>query len=300
LHAVGDRPVWSFGSTSPAALAFAIVEASNDAIFAKTLDGVVLSWNGSAERIYGYRADEMVGRHLSVLVPEPLAGELSRLLSRVAGGDLIEDYETVRRTKDGRLLDVSITVSPIHDESGTVVGASTIARDITERKRRERSMQHRALHDPLTDLANRAFLFEQLRIVLARATRHSSRVGVLFIDLDSFKQVNDTYGHQTGDEVLRAVAHRIRRAVRDEDTVARLGGDEFLVVCSDVANARDVHSIAERIEHLIEQPLDVVGGAELVVRGSIGVSVSEGGDDARALIEMADAAMYRRKTARRS
>jgi diguanylate cyclase (GGDEF)-like protein/PAS domain S-box-containing protein len=300
MDAIGDRPVWPFGG-SPAALALAIVEASNDAIFAKTLDGVVLSWNRSAERIYGYRADEMIGRHLSVLVPEPLAGELSRLLARVASGEVIEDYETVRLTKDGRLLDVSITVSAVYDESGTVVGASTIARDITERKRRERRTEHRALHDPLTDLANRAFAFEQFRMVLARAARHSSRVGVLFIDLDAFKQVNDTYGHWAGDEVLRVVAHRIRRAVREEDTVARLGGDEFLVLCTDVTDARDVHKIAQRIEHLIEQPLDVVDGAELVVRASIGVSVSEGrGDDPRKLIEMADAAMYRQKTARRS
>ena len=130
--ATGDR----LGVLAPAALAVAIIDAANDAIFAKTVDGIVLSWNRAAERIYGYCRDEIIGESVAKLVPERLMPELTRLLERVARGELIEDYETVRRTKDGRQLDVSITVSPIYDSTGTVVGASTIARDITTRKRR--------------------------------------------------------------------------------------------------------------------------------------------------------------------
>jgi diguanylate cyclase (GGDEF)-like protein len=208
---------------------------------------------------------------------------------------LVEDYETLRRTKDGRHLDVSITLSPIYDSSGTVIGASSIARDITARKRRARRMEHRALHDPLTSLANRAVAVEQLQQALARSARHSTRVAVLFIDLDDFKQINDRYGHLVGDHILRIVAHRIRHAVRAEDVVARFGGDEFLVVCGDVQSDEEADEIARRVEYMIGRPFDLPVGVEHVVHASIGIRVGGPGDDPQQIIRDADEAMYRQK-----
>ena len=284
------------GVLAPAALAVAIIDAANDAIFAKTVDGIVLSWNRAAERMYGYRDDEIIGRSLAMLVPERLMPELTRLLERVARGELIEDYETVRRRKDGRQLDVSITVSPIYDSAGVVIGASTIARDITTRKRRARRMEHQALHDPLTSLANRAFAIEQLQAALARSARHATRVAVLFIDLDQFKQINDRYGHLVGDHILRIVAHRIRHAVRVEDVVARFGGDEFLVVCGDVHSVDEADEIARRVAYMIARPFDLPAGVEQVVHASIGLRVSGPGDGPQEMIRDADEAMYRQKS----
>jgi diguanylate cyclase (GGDEF)-like protein/PAS domain S-box-containing protein len=296
MDAVTGPPGERLGALAPAALAVAIIDAANDAIFAKTVDGIVLSWNRAAERIYGYRDDEIIGRSLAMLVPERLMPELTRLLERVARGELIEDYETVRRTKDGRQLDVSITVSPIHDSAGMVIGASTIARDITTRKRRARQMEHQALHDPLTSLANRAVAIEQLQAALARSARYSTRVAVLFIDLDEFKKINDRYGHLVGDHILRIVAHRIRHAVRAEDVVARFGGDEFLVVCGDVHSIDEADEIARRVAYMIARPLDLPAGVEQVVHASIGLRVSGPGDDPQEIIRDADEAMYRQKS----
>jgi diguanylate cyclase (GGDEF)-like protein len=136
-------------------------------------------------------------------------------------------------------------------------------------------------------------------MALARSARHGTRVAVLFIDLDHFKQINDRYGHLVGDHLLLIVSHRMRHAVRAEDVVARFGGDEFLVVCGDVRGEDEAHEIARRIEYMISRPFDLPNGVEHVVRASIGVRVSVPGDDPQRIIQDADAAMYQRKAATR-
>ena len=113
----------------------AIVESSDDAIIAEDLDGTILSWNGGAERMYGYAAEEMIGRPINVIVPPPLVGELSAILERIRAGERVRNFETVRATKDGRLVDVALSISPIRDAAGAIFGASAIARDITERRK---------------------------------------------------------------------------------------------------------------------------------------------------------------------
>src|SRR5262249_55065978 len=152
-------------------------------------------------------------------------------------------------------------------------GASTITRDVTERARRARVVEHRALHDPLTDLANRAFALEQLRLALARSERRGSWVAVLFVDLDRFKDVNDRHGHLFGDVVLRIVAHRIRLAVRTVDTVARFGGDEFIVICGDLEHPREAKAVIDRVMDSIAVPFDLSETEEVDVGASIGLRV---------------------------
>ena len=112
-----------------------IVESSDDAIFSETLDGIITTWNKAAERIYGYQTGEIVGQHVSLLVPRDRANETTEILERIRNGERVDHYETTRRTKDGAAIAISLTVSPIHDPAGRIVGASSIARDITERQR---------------------------------------------------------------------------------------------------------------------------------------------------------------------
>ena len=161
----------------------AIVESSEDAIIAQTLGGIIESWNRGAERLYGYSAWEVVGRSESMLSPQHPPKEISDL-SRLMSGET-DHFETVRRRKDGALIDVSLTVSPIRDHVGVLVGASTIARDITEQKRAEEEVAFLAYHDKLTGLANRALFEEHLDMALARARRANGAVAVLYLEKDA-------------------------------------------------------------------------------------------------------------------
>ena len=155
--------------------------------------------------------------------------------------------------------------------------------------------EHASLHDPLTGLANRSLVLDHLHRALARAGRRSSLVAVVFLDLDDFKPINDTLGHRAGDEILVRIAERLRSAVRPSDTLGRWGGDEFVVVCEDLERASDAPAIVARLLGAFDEPF-AVHGTELYVTASIGVALSGGGDDGpAALIDAADAAMYRVK-----
>jgi diguanylate cyclase (GGDEF)-like protein/PAS domain S-box-containing protein len=278
----------------------AMVEGSDDAIIGKNLDGTITSWNSGAERMYGYRAEEMVGRNVSELVPPDRRDELPALLARLAAGERVRYLETVRVCKDGTPLEVSLTISPIRDGTGTVVGASSIARDISERKAFEAELEHRALHDPLTGLANRTLLQDRLERMLARTQRLGTHVAVLFLDLDDFKVVNDTYGHDAGDRLLMAVADRLEPLLRASDTIARYGGDEFVVACDDVAGLSDIGAIIKRLSAAFDDPF-VFEGVEVTVTTSIGAKLSSDGSEAPdTLIRDADAAMYQAKQAGRA
>jgi diguanylate cyclase (GGDEF)-like protein/PAS domain S-box-containing protein len=177
------------------------------------------------------------------------------------------------------------------------------AQDITERRRAEQDLREltavlteRAVRDPLTGLANRALLEERLRTALARDTRSGETTGVLFLDLDGFKQVNDTHGHAVGDAVLRAVATRLSGVVRPADTVARLGGDEFVILV-EAAGAVAVDALVPRLRAAVGAPI-LVAGSELRVGVSIGVALSERGDsDPTRLLSQADSRMYDAKRA---
>src|SRR5438093_6034313 len=205
------------------------------------------------------------------------------------GGEHIEHYETVRLHKDGSMLDVSVTISPILDAAGEVVGVSTIARNITRQKRIQQLLAHRALHDALTNLPNRVLLRDRIEGALARAQRHGSGIAVFFLDLDGFKVLNDRHGHAAGDEILRVVAERLRQAVRADDTVARFGGDEFVIVCHDVLNEERATTIARRVAAAVAVPVTLLE-QDVVVRASIGVVLGWPGAVPDALVQDADTA----------
>jgi diguanylate cyclase (GGDEF)-like protein len=163
------------------------------------------------------------------------------------------------------------------------------------RVRSEERIRHEALHDPLTGLANRTLLRDRLEHALARSAREDTTAGVLFIDLDDFKRVNDRYGHAAGDAVLAEIGRRLRQAVRPADTVARLGGDEFVVVC-EVVDEETALSLGRRLAAAIRRPL-TVAGTEAHLTGSIGIAL--GRDDPDAMLAAADAAVYQAKAAGR-
>ena len=194
----------------------AIVRDSDDAVFSQTVDAVITSWNPAAERMFGYAADEVVGQHVSILLPTNPLDDLKNIVPKM--GKPLHHYETVRRHKDGRVIDVALTVSPIRDRQGHVVGASTIARDITARRQVERilaeRMSHLAYHDPLTGLPNRLLLSDRLAQALATVRRHQDKLALVFVDIDSFKSVNDRLGHAVGDALLKAVANSLVACLR--------------------------------------------------------------------------------------
>ena len=264
----------------------AIVENSFDAIIGQDLQGRVTSWNPAAERIFGYGAHEMIGRRVDRLVPGDRRAERTALIERVFRGERVEQHETVRLTKDGRIIDVSLTISPIRDPDGSVVGVSGIARDITERRRIEAQLQYLADHDALTGLVNRGRFGEELERVIAYAARYGEPAALLVIDLDNFKYFNDTHGHRAGDTLIRAVASTLRRRMRTTDTLARLGGDEFAVLLARV-DAGQARSVA----------LDLLGAVRECLPGtpvtaSIGIAAFDDEVSAEDLLSRADLAMY--------
>jgi diguanylate cyclase (GGDEF)-like protein/PAS domain S-box-containing protein len=275
----------------------AIVESADDAILRVGFDQRVMTWNDGAAHLYGRSDSETIGRSFAELFPAERQHEAAALLERVAAGASVERHETVQTASDGTPIEVSLTFSPIRT-GNEIVGASVVARDIGDRKRLERELEHQALHDALTGLPNRALFHDRLGHALARGKRPVSpvgRLGVLFIDLDDFKVINDTLGHRIGDELLVGVSERIRAAIRPGDTAARLGGDEFTVLLEQLDDPSAARLVADRILEQLRQPF-VLEGHQVVISASIGISIAdEPGEGPDEVLRTADTALYEAK-----
>lgn len=440
----------------------AIVENAEEAILSHALDGTVISWNRSAAQIYGYQAEEIIGQNILLLVPAALKGEIAKISSLISKGEKLVNYETYRLHKEGRKINVLLTISPIKDPLGNFSRASIISRDITDRKLKEQelALQYRiavtlaesptlehatfsvlknvgeilewqvgeiwavdqnhhllqcvstwvsdekfkkmtqnsyqttlaieegipgyiwfskrsywasdlttdtkctsrqlaiamelrccigcpiffkddfmgvmvffgafprqfdvglltllntvgeqiggfikrkrvegdllflAQHDVLTRLANRNVFENFLIEALSKATIQNRMVAVIYLDLDGFKEVNDSAGHAAGDGILREVAERLRQSVRVTDVVSRFGGDEFVIILPALKNIEDVNPIGEKILTKIAQPFNI-NGLELYVTASMGISLFPGdGENYQTLIKNADLALYQAK-----
>ncbi len=399
-----------------------IVESSDDAITAITRDGLIATWNAGAERLYGYTAAEAVGQPVSMLIPPERAHELAEIIARVGRRESMRHFETVRVCKDGRRVDVSLTVSPIQGTAESGIGASIIARDITEHRRAEAQtrltakvfessdqgilitdaqariisanrafeeitgyaqeevagktpavlssgrhdkvfysdmwrsiaengywqgeiwnrrkngeiypewltasavkdergdvthyigvfsdiseqraarerIEYLAHYDALTGLPNRSRLQELLAATTANARGAQTKVAVLFLDLDRFKDINDSLGHAAGDALLVAFAERLKSCIRADDAVIRLGGDEFVAVLAEIKKSEHAAVVAEKIIAAAAKPY-LVAGQEIVETLSIGISLyPDDGGDAGTLVRNADMAMYAAKEAGRN
>jgi diguanylate cyclase (GGDEF)-like protein/PAS domain S-box-containing protein len=271
----------------------AAVDSANDLILIlETLEdepASILYVNGAAERITGYTAAELMERGLGTLYgPDTDSSALGQgQISLTRGGAATVECKMYR--KDGSAMWVETVIEPIASGSSQFI---SVSRDITDRKNAEEKVAFLATHDPLTGLANRTLLDERIDGYLARARRTGTHVGVLVIDLDGFKAVNDSHGHEIGDRLLREIAHRLTCSVREVDTVARLGGDEFVVVLGDAIALEPIVRAAERILESASAPI-TLDDKRCHVSISIGVAVyPNDGETGSTLIKSADKAMY--------
>ncbi len=409
----------------------AIVRSSEDAIIGKSLQETIVSWNDAASEIYGYTAEEIIGQSVAALIPPERKAELADFLTKIAHGQKIDHYETTRVRKDGTAITVSIGISPVKDPQGTIIGASTIARDITplkklqdellkkndelkksyprlilaeqlfdnaadgivitdtrgivqmvntaflhstgytldelmgrtlgclrsnhhddafyqtiwqtlqtkgqwageiwnkkkngevypdwlsissipdntgktmlytaiyrnlaERMKYEQELRYQAFHDALTGLPNRLLFQQELENRLTAARQNEQLLAVCFLDLDGFKGINDTLGHDIGDLLLQAVAQRLTNALRSTDLVARMGGDEFTIILTDFHHREAACGIAAQIIDIIRQPYRLADHA-VQITTSIGISFyPQHGQDVQTLMKLADIAMYTAK-----
>jgi diguanylate cyclase (GGDEF)-like protein len=204
----------------------------------------------------------------------------------------------LQRPDEGHLRRCSIAIRALTDADGAPDGGVLCIDDVTEAWRLRAELERRATVDELTGCLNRPAVLGTLEEHLDGRTGSASGVAVVFLDLDGFKEVNDTFGHQVGDQLLAGTAGRLRKAMRANDAVGRLGGDEFIIVLCDVEDEREAMSVAQHIQATLGEPVDVVGGVPIHIRSSIGVAWTRGtAVDADTLIAAADRAMYESKRA---
>jgi diguanylate cyclase (GGDEF)-like protein/PAS domain S-box-containing protein len=257
--------------------------------------GEIQGFNPAAEQIFGYSQQEVMGKNLSMLMPEPdrsaHAGYIQRYLqtnkARILG---VRGREVSALRKDGVAFPMELSASEM------MLGGNRyfigIVRDITERKQAEQKIAHLAHYDYLTDLPNRALLLDVLNHSVSLAKRNKRKVAVLFVDLDGFKIINDTLGHDAGDLLLKGVSRRIKETLRESDTVARMGGDEFILLLDNIESAENALFTANKILVALAEPFDLMGQPGRV-GGSIGISIfPDDSEDTVQLVKQADDAMY--------
>ncbi|MCU1358878.1 MAG: hypothetical protein JWN99_167, partial [Ilumatobacteraceae bacterium] len=257
------------------------------------LDGLPIRVNSAVCAILGRTEDELIGRRWTEYSHPDEVPLGQAVLARMAAGHDVYQDERRYILPDGSIVWAATHVTMVRDEAGAPQYVFVQLQDITGRKRMEAEIAHQALHDPLTGLPNRVLLIDRLVHGLAGSRRRGSQLGVMFLDVDHFKVVNDSMGHNSGDDLLRHAADCIAGAIRPGDTVARFGGDEFVVVCDDVS-ALETEQIAERVLQALAQPW-YIGNQEMNVSASLGVAIADQDATPDSLLRDSDAAMYRAK-----
>jgi diguanylate cyclase (GGDEF)-like protein/PAS domain S-box-containing protein len=279
----------------------AVFESSPAAVLKVSHAEEILDANPAAERLFGY-AEGLRGRSARALLVDPGA-DAERIASAIAA---LADQSgrghaawTVRMYRgDGSTFWSAMNTSLVVDAHGAPLFGITSVEDVTVKRDEDERLRFRALHDPLTGLPNRDLLAENLRRSLARARRRGSALAVMFLDLDGFKTVNDRLGHAVGDDLLKALAHRLETATRGGDMVARLGGDEFVMVVEDVRSTDEAEAVTARFLEEVRRPV-VIGGERISLDASIGLVVAEANDAPDDILRRADSAMYEAKRAGR-
>ena len=258
----------------------------------------LVRWSPQAQNIFGWRADEVLGMPINgnPLIHEADREQVAGIVEKLMKGDEPRATGQSRnRTKDGGTIWCEWYHSALLDDAGRIVSILSFVQDVSLRVQAEERLQHLATRDALTGLPNRLLLHERLSHAIAQAKRMNRRVGVLFIDLDRFKNVNDTLGHRIGDELLKHVTRALSSSLRDSDLLARLGGDEFMVIVEDFDDPSALAKIAQKLQDAIAQPFQIEEH-DIFVTSSIGISVyPDDSDDPDELLKHADVAMYRSK-----
>jgi diguanylate cyclase (GGDEF)-like protein/PAS domain S-box-containing protein len=273
-----------------------LVESSTDAILMLNRNRNVITCNQAFLNLFGYHKGEVQGKSIRIIHRSEESFRTYDkatypLVERV--GSLREEWDFIR--KDGTIFPAEIVTSPVRSPDGKTAAYICIIRDITERKRAEEELEYMATHDVLTGLPNRTLFNDRLTIALTHARRSQKKLAVMLLDLDYFKDVNDTLGHSMGDQLLCVVGNRLTEVLRKGDTVARIGGDEFLLLLPEIARIEDASTIAQKILESFRTPF-TFDNQQLYITTSIGiVFFPDDGDDPDTLVKNADIAMYRAK-----
>ncbi|MFQ5487231.1 MAG: EAL domain-containing protein, partial [Gammaproteobacteria bacterium] len=271
------------------------VEQTAESIFITDAQGIIEYVNPAFEKTTGYSREEVLGKTPSLFKSgrhEPAFYE--KIWKTILAGAVYSDI-MVNRRKDGTLYYEEKSITPLFDEKGEIGHFISTGKDITERMQAEERLHHLAYHDVLTDLPNRALFMDRLTHALTRRHSEGSRIAVMFLDVDRFKTINDTLGHDSGDRLLQSFARMLMHCVREGDTVSRFGGDEFAILLEDVTSLKAITQVADKIKQALSRPFKAEG-QDLYVTTSIGISLfPDDGDDAATLLKYADSAMYRAK-----
>jgi diguanylate cyclase (GGDEF)-like protein/PAS domain S-box-containing protein len=273
-----------------------LIRNASDVIMIADVDGRLRFASPAAERTFGMQPDDLVGRNLLDLWGEADRERLAAFLAEVAAtrGRSVGPVEVAVGNGARRSTLESVGSNLLEDPA--IAGLALNFRDVSERKALEEQLRQLAFHDPLTLLANRSLFRNRVQHALTLAHRSRQRVAVMFLDLDNFKNVNDSLGHDAGDRLLQAAAQRLVKSTRPSDTVARLGGDEFAILLEGISESADVERIAATITRSFDEPLQL-DGSDTWMAASIGIAFSHPGDDTEQLLRNADIAMYNAKAA---
>jgi diguanylate cyclase (GGDEF)-like protein/PAS domain S-box-containing protein len=272
----------------------AVIQASPVGIVTLDLEGMVTSWNPAAARMHGWTEAAVLGRFLPI-VPEDMQDDLMIIQYQIIAEGGVTGLEHSCVNKDGSPMTVSLSGAPLHDAAGNVTGVMYLLMDITARKRAEEQLQQQARSDVLTGLTNRRFFNECLAAAIALPRNRELSLGVLYLDLDGFKVVNETMGHASGDEILAQAAARLRQATGGQGVVSRIGGDEFAVIVEGMRDAGPAEELACGVRNAFRRPFEICG-REVHATVSIGISLfPEFASSAPELVQQADTAMQEAK-----
>lgn len=273
-----------------------VFEYSSEAILITDHENRIVAANAGFINQTGYALQEVLGQNPNILKSGQHDQAFYQQMWQALNDRGQWSGEVWDRRKDGSIYPKWLSINVVRDpETMGILHYIAIFSDLTQRKAAEEEIRYLAHHDPLTDLPNRLYFDERLRQALAKALRHENHVAVLFIDLDRFKPINDTYGHHIGDLLLQEIAHRLAKCVRESDTVARLGGDEFVILLEGIEESISVQRVNERVIREVNREV-IIEGHSLSVSASIGISLSPfDGEDPATLMQHADSAMYEAK-----
>jgi diguanylate cyclase (GGDEF)-like protein/PAS domain S-box-containing protein len=285
-----------------------LLDSLDEGVYFVDRERCITYWNRGAERISGYTATDVVGTHCFDALLDHVNAAGTRLchvgcpLAATMHDGCRRDADVWLHHKEGHRVPVRVHATPIRDPGGTIIGAIEVFRDTTAQMaalQRFQDLEKVAYVDALTELPNRTLADLTLRARLDELTRHGWPFGLAFVDVDRFKHINDSHGHDAGDTVLRAVAGTLRAAARSLDLVARWGGDEFVAVLAH-ADADRLAVIAERLRALVASSPVAAGGARIAVTVSVGAASARPDDTPESLLARADALMYEAKLAGRN
>lgn len=276
-----------------------LFEAAPDAMMIIDETGRITEANQQVAKLFGSSEENLIGTSVESLMPQRFReqhikkrkGSFNKTERRMLNNDL--ELYILNKNSEEIPVEISLSYTMRNDKKNAIV----TLRDITEKKRIEENIKHLAQYDQLTKLPNRALCNDRLQHAIERAHRNKNKIGLMFIDLDGFKNVNDTFGHQAGDELLQIIAERISNIMRTEDTVARFGGDEFVIILEELKHSDYAKIVAKKVLQVVGEVI-YLSGHEVTVGASIGISIfPDNGDDDSSLIKNADFAMYQAKKA---